>query len=108
LKEFCELIFSAIRLPDILIRYGGEEFVVILPDTSADKAVASAERIRQSVEQCRFLPDLMPARTITVSAGVAQYADGLTPRELIENADNALYEAKWRGRNKVCLYQKKS
>ncbi|MBN1521364.1 MAG: diguanylate cyclase [Candidatus Aureabacteria bacterium] len=49
----------------------------------------------------------MGDKTVTASIGVASYRPNITPRELIENVDNALYEAKWRGRNKVCLFKEK-
>ena len=105
LKEFCKLVVNSIRLPDMLIRYGGEEFIVILPDTSLDDACKFAERIRQTVEQTCLLPDIMQNKIVTVSIGAAEYKKKITSRELIENVDHALYEAKWKGRNKVCLFK---
>ena len=107
LKDFCSFIQNIIRLPDILIRYGGEEFLIILPNTSITKATLFSERLRSSVEKTRFIPDLIDGQKKTVSIGVAKSFDNCSTKELIENVDNALYEAKWKGRNKVCSYKQK-
>jgi diguanylate cyclase (GGDEF)-like protein len=78
-------------------RWGGEEFLAILPGLAASEAVAFGERIREAIREQRFLPD----RIVTISAGVVEMASGDTPDLLVGRADKALYEAKATGRNKV-------
>ena len=93
-----------IRTGDALYRYGGEEFLVLLPEQSSDAAALAAERLRASIEALA-LPH--PAGgVVTVSAGVAALGDdGCKPDELFELADQALYRAKEGGRNRVELHQ---
>lgn len=93
LAAVAKLILGEIRKSDVAVRYGGEEFIVLLRETSPKDACETAERIRQSVE----------ARTgITVSLGVSSFHRDMPDKEsLIELADQALYEAKQNGRNRV-------
>lgn len=85
-------------------RYGGEEFTVILPATSATEACALAEELRLHLENSPFTGLAPSPAYITISAGVATYPDcGETANELIESADRALYQAKRQGRNQVIL-----
>ena len=79
-------------------RYGGEEFIVLLPGTGLPGAINCAERIRELTEQRTFVNDIK----VTVSVGVAQYRAGEEIKETIRRADEALYEAKALGRNQVC------
>ncbi|MCH7893677.1 MAG: diguanylate cyclase [Proteobacteria bacterium] len=79
-------------------RYGGEEFIVLLPGTGLPGAINCAERIRELTEQRTFVNDIK----VTVSVGVAQYRAGEEIKETIHRADEALYEAKALGRNQVC------
>lgn len=94
---------SAVRLSDLAARWGGEEFIVALPDTDLAGAFTVAERIREAVSEIKLTdPDGNPLRQITVSLGVAS----LRPEdnriaELIERADRALYVSKANGRNQV-------
>ena len=93
------------RRTDITSRYGGEEFIVILPETNKVGSAIRAERIRQMVEEHRFdgRPG-QPNHQITISIGVSTYPDdALTKSDLIQAADEALYMAKKRGRNQVQL-----
>ncbi len=78
-------------------RWGGEEFLAILPGLAASERVVFGERIREAIREQRFLPD----RIVTISAGVVEMASGDTPDLLVGRADKALYEAKATGRNKV-------
>jgi diguanylate cyclase (GGDEF)-like protein len=102
LRTISDTIVKCTRNSDVVFRYGGEEFVVILTNAESDGAVLLAERIRQAVRQ--LVVDELAARfVITVSAGVAQKADGDSPEELIQRADKALYRAKDEGRDRVCM-----
>jgi diguanylate cyclase (GGDEF)-like protein len=81
-----------------IYRYGGEEFVVIIPDTSSNNALAIGERLRKNVKK---------ACDVTVSIGVSHYKElAGNINELITNADKALYKAKRVGKDKVLLYEK--
>ncbi len=104
LKSVAELIFREKRLTDIAVRYGGEEIVLLLPDTSKASAMNLATRIRQKVERSQLVHQ---GRLIkqTMSGGVASFPlDTDVPEELIECADRALYRAKHKGKNKICLF----
>ncbi len=106
LKVLAGILKEKTREVDIVARYGGEEFVVILPETGKFKAQRIAERIRKSVEEYDFTAQgFKKGNKITVSIGCAVYPDDAkTKRDLIENADKALYRAKESGRNKVVFY----
>lgn len=97
-------IQKELRSYDIAARYGGEEFVTILPDTTLKEAFNVADRIRLSVQSMRFAGDLSNER-VTVSLGVAVFpAPGLNDIDsLLRAADDALYHAKERGRNRVVV-----
>jgi two-component system cell cycle response regulator len=85
------------RGSDIAGRYGGEEFLVILPGTGLEAAAKVAERIRQGVSELKF--DI-PGVKVTISGGVARF-DGDTPTSLVERADKLLYKAKRGGKNRI-------
>ncbi len=100
LRHTCGVIEKQLRATDFLARWGGEEFVVILPDTDADGAVVFAERLREAVETSRGPNDI----ALTLSFGVAEYDPEEDPEKgLLSRADRALYEAKEAGRNRVCV-----
>ncbi|GAB1409677.1 GGDEF domain-containing protein [Desulfovibrionales bacterium] len=101
LKKLAEHMRITIRKIDGLYRVGGEEFVVLAPDTDASQAVVLAEKLRVSVEQV-FAQTSIP---LTVSIGVSQCDTNTTTCNLYKNADTALYEAKRTGRNKVVCFQ---
>ncbi|MDD2921783.1 MAG: GGDEF domain-containing protein, partial [Anaerolineales bacterium] len=90
------------RSVDVVCRYGGEEFVVFLPETNLEAARIIAERLRQNVMDAPFSTDAGPLR-ITISVGVAQANEYETLKSLIERADQALYAAKHGGRNCVMV-----
>jgi|GEM_PF-1985940 len=106
LKKVARLIESNVRAQDIVCRYGGEEFAVILPGTSLKKAFEIAERIRSSVEKEVFYGNrAFPRVRKTISCGVAAYPSQAKDEfELIDFADRALYFAKESGRNKTVAY----
>ena len=104
LREVADCFRRALRDEDIICRYGGEEFVVIMPDATEETAMKRAEMIRKAVSEIRmhFRGELLG--TVTVSAGIAMYPDaGKDGRNLIRLADGALYRAKRAGRNQVML-----
>ncbi|MCB1746543.1 MAG: diguanylate cyclase [Gammaproteobacteria bacterium] len=90
-----------IRKSDILCRFGGEEFVLLLPETTAEQATLLVEKLRAHVEDCAFRYKDTPVR-VTISCGVAEFAPGDTLEAVFERADLAMYEAKQGGRNCVC------
>jgi len=92
---------SRVRKSDLVFRYGGEEFMVILPQTGIYKAGLLAERIRSVVEKMRFTDGLC----VTISIGISQYHDGLTSGDLVKQVDTGLYLAKGKGRNRVEIYK---
>jgi two-component system cell cycle response regulator len=108
LKEFAALVSRNIRADDVLARWGGEEFTVLCRHTDLIKASILGERIRHEVSTYLFAGDL--GLKVTVSVGIAALpdADLNAPQLLLEAADQALYEAKERGRNCVVARRKRS
>jgi len=101
LRQFARLLEGSLRQADILCRWGGEEFVVLLKDTELVEGHGVAEKIRQRTEQAEFLCD-DTRLSLTASIGVTALTDSDTLRSLIARADQALYRAKQSGRNRVC------
>jgi diguanylate cyclase (GGDEF)-like protein len=92
---------AELRGADIVAKYGGDEFVIILPQTDREGAHILAERVRRSVEEHVF-PGEDGKMVITSSMGIAQFPeDGEVTRDLLDAADTALYRAKRAGRNRV-------
>jgi diguanylate cyclase (GGDEF)-like protein len=83
------------RQVDVVCRYGGEEFMIILPDTDTKGVQIMSEKIRKAVEEIK----------LSVSVGIAGFEKGLSKDDLIARADKALYKAKAEGKNKVCVYK---
>lgn len=101
LKLVGHVIRETLRGADVAARFGGEEFAILLPQTTGDEAAAIAERIRDNMEHTQF-----PHREVTVSIGIASCsADLCSSSNIISAADKALYEAKRRGRNKVLAFE---
>ena len=110
LKDIAKIIKAELREYDIASRYGGEEFAILLPYTKIEEAFAVAQRLRHAVEIASI--DITDEKggcnlsvKITVSIGVYEYNREDTAQDLYKKADNALYEAKTHGRNKVFMYQ---
>lgn len=102
LKEFSKLLTKKIRANDVCIRWGGEEFVILLPDTHLKKASEIAERIRKSVDALIILDNQSGGSVdIKCSIGVTQYINGEDPSIFLNRADLNLYSAKSGGRNIV-------
>lgn len=103
LKTVADIISAEVREDDLLARFGGEEFVLVLADTSRAIALQIAERCRESLERCRFTSDRGMPISLTASFGVtvALSGDGFRLDDLLRAADRALYQAKMQGRNCV-------
>jgi len=102
LKAIAESIMGAVRSVDIAFRYGGDEFVIILPETGKTLSVSTAERLRSAVAKVELLPGGL---TLTISIGIASYPeDGRTSELLLKNVDKALYLAKNRGGNRIEVF----
>ena len=102
---------NCVRTSDILVRYGGEEFLVVLPQTDTAGALNIAEAIVKSVEGKRIMhKKSSTSDSVTISIGVASIIPSfnISPMVLVEHADKALYESKNRGRNQAFLYKKNS
>lgn len=100
LQKLVRVIKRAIRQSDVFVRIGGEEFVILLPNCSLEHGIKFAERIRKTVENTKFIYKGIRI-FVTVSIGVTEYKGGQDLEEFFEKADQALYQAKETGRNKV-------
>ncbi len=98
LKEFSNLLKDMVRVEDIASRWGGEEFIIMLPNTTSEAAAALAERIRSTFEQQSSSASPL---AVTASFGVSQLQNDDNEDSLIRRVDNALYTAKREGRNRV-------
>lgn len=107
LRMVAQTCNNMLRENDLIGRYGGEEFIIFLPETSKDKALLVAEKIRAAIELMK-IPYKGSSFSITVSIGVAPMpaAKPISEDILISQADHALYQAKNSGRNRVICYQK--
>lgn len=109
LKKVAEMLSNLARKEDVVTRYGDEEFMVILPDTSEENAFIFAERFRRDIEKMSFIPAGEEERhPIKISGGISSYPymDNVeeTPNTIIRYAEHALYNAKKRGKNRVILF----
>jgi len=100
LKDLANILRSNVRSVDIAARYGGDEFVIILPETDAKRAAVVAERIKESVVSYRFRKDDKSVQ-LTISIGVASFQPAMTKEELIDAADRALYHDKQKMKREV-------
>ncbi len=101
LKFFSQFIRVNLRQEDVLCRIGGDEFAIILPDTTADKAAVFFDRVRSKLDQIEISIDGRSRLTLSFSCGLASFKPEYLPEDLIEEADHSLYSAKARGRNRV-------
>jgi diguanylate cyclase (GGDEF)-like protein len=109
LCKISSLLKNSLRKKDMVARYGGEEFILILPEAGLEESFVIAERIRSLVERTSF--EVGQARVnLTVSMGISHFPShrAKSKEELIRMADQALYDAKRGGRNKVCIFAGKS
>jgi len=107
LKELAERLVDFAREGDVCARYGGDEYVIVLPETDLDEAFEVAEKIRVGIEASPFLTSRGLDYYLTASLGVATYPDCARTRdELLIKADQAMYYVKQSGRNRVCVAPK--
>jgi len=99
LRAFVSRVRVHLRQGDVCTRYGGEEFVIVLPGTTLKTAIEVAERLRLSIAESDLLTE--PPVKVTVSIGVAEYVAGQTIEQLLKMADEAMYAAKQGGRNQI-------
>ncbi|MCL5279172.1 MAG: diguanylate cyclase [Planctomycetes bacterium] len=101
LKALAQTLRSSLRVTDAVCRYGGEEFCILLPSTSAEKAAVVADHAR-----CQIAANKVQDIQVTASFGVSGLAPGITdPQQMLDQADKALYQAKDRGRNRVVRWK---
>lgn len=104
LREWSDLLKTKFRGSDIVCRYGGEEFVIILPEISLEKAYQRLDQLREDLRQLVVREDGQSISSVTVSIGIAHYpVHGRTNQSLLHTADQALYQAKELGRNCVVI-----
>jgi diguanylate cyclase (GGDEF)-like protein len=102
LKELSKLVSNLLRKTDCAGRWGGEEFLLSLPETDITEAEILADRIREKIEETHFVEKYY----VTASFSVAAYHVGQNLENLLECADKALYQAKQNGRNQVVVFEK--
>lgn len=105
LKQVVQTMGAHIRSADLLSRWGGEEFLLMLPDTPATEAAAAAEKLRQAIEAMTIDWEHHPGLKITMTFGVSEYNPEVGLDRTIIQADDALYRAKSGGRNRVCIFE---
>ncbi len=111
LKKIAQMLEALIRKEDILTRYGDEEFILVLPNTSEEQAFIFAERFRRDIEKMEFIPASEEERhPITISGGISAYPFLENVEEnsntIIRYAEHALYSAKKRGKNQIVQFSK--
>ena len=111
LKKIAQMLSALVRKEDVLTRYGDEEFIIILPETTEQQAMIFAERFRKDVEKMEFIPANEEERhPITISGGIASFPCMEEVDEnantLIRYAEHALYNAKQSGKNKIVEFSK--
>ncbi|MGE4385339.1 MAG: GGDEF domain-containing protein [Endomicrobiaceae bacterium] len=102
LVAVAKILSKSVRPGDLIGRYGGEEFIVLLPMASQEQVTAIAENIRSTVQKTRFNENNFTF-SVTISIGIAKYRNNTTSNDVISLADKALYDAKQTGRNKIIL-----
>ncbi|UTJ05148.1 GGDEF domain-containing response regulator [Arcobacter roscoffensis] len=101
LKDIAQVVLGNVREHDIVVRWGGEEFLILLPETSSEGSLNVAEKIRAAIEDKDFSSKNL---RLTASFGIASLKDGDDENTLLARTDEALYEAKRTGRNKVIVH----
>lgn len=101
LKKFASIVTKVLREDDLAFRFGGEEFVVLAAHANSEQAFFLAERIRLAVENYHFHTNF----SVSISVGICEFKEGNTLDEIIDTADNMMYQAKAKGRNQSCIYK---
>ena len=105
LKTVADLMKNYFRKTDLLYRYGGEELVMIMPETNIEGAIIPVQRLRRMVEEYDFNYNGVKAK-VTVSMGLTMnYSSFVSSADILKSADEALYKAKESGRNRVILHE---
>lgn len=105
LREIAECMRATFSKDDVLCRFGGEEFCVLMPETTLEAAFEAAEKFRRAVEAVSIIYSGSKLPPVTISGGVAAFpADAKSLQDLLAAADQALYKAKANGRNRMCRY----
>ncbi len=106
LKKLAGVLLSNVRREDIVGRFGGEEFIILMSNTTLDTAAGFGEILRKAVMDEKFYCEESDMLGVTVSIGIAAFSDisEPSPDVLIGQSDSALYDAKNSGRNRVCVY----
>ena len=99
LREIGEVFHKNLRKIDVACRYAGDEFVVILPETKVPEAKIVAQKIKDTFQNLKL------KKQVTLSIGGAQYYKEMDRNDLVRKADAALYQAKRKGKNEVCIYE---
>jgi diguanylate cyclase (GGDEF)-like protein len=109
LRETAAFLLKNVRAEDFVCRFGGEEFVVILPTADLEGSRTRGERLRSKMRELTITHQGKPLGMVTLSVGVATFpANGMSPKELMAAADAALYQAKRGGRDQVAVAASKS
>lgn len=108
LRTVAEVLKKNVRKMDMVVRWGGEEFIVMLPNTNLKNAVKVAEKLRKLIERTKMKLPSGEVINITVSVGVSSFKGQRSLDEIIKEADIALYTAKSRGKNRVEIFRKSS
>ncbi|MCU7806129.1 MAG: diguanylate cyclase [Candidatus Thiodiazotropha sp. (ex Lucinoma borealis)] len=103
LREFSMILKQCTRVQDFIGRWGGEEFIIVMPDVGIEQAIKNAERLRATIEQHNF----GEAGQVTASFGISFGIEGDTQEDLMKRADQCLYKAKQQGRNQVVVDNRK-
>jgi diguanylate cyclase (GGDEF)-like protein len=105
-RQFGSMLKINVRTSDILARFGGDEFAVIMPETNSEKALLAAQKYAKICNECIFTFGQENIQ-ITISIGLAEmmHQEDLKPEELIHKADHAMYQAKNCGRNQIVVYK---
>ncbi len=106
LRAISEAVQTELNADELGARYGGEEFAILLPGAKREDALATAEKLRKAIENIKIQYGGGELPNVSISAGVATFPEhGRSPQVLLKSADQALYEAKKQGRNRVCEFR---
>ncbi len=104
LKAFSDVIYKRVRKTDMFARIGGEEFVLLMPDTTAELALTLNNELRETFLKCKFNINGTEF-SVSSSVGIAEFLEGDTPESVLKKADKALYESKDTGRNRCTIFK---